>query len=259
MAKSYNDPQAPKNFDEAAKKIALNAFMACVLSLVIYMSILFVFRSIGNPKIIGYTEFESIVDDNANAVDEKRTTYYFKDGEDAVIPESDDTHYYNKIYTNDPFPEILSQILSCSVFTLMIYSIAWGFGDHRRNEVNFGRAKRNKLEGAKLGVYSSVFSLMAYLLMILAKIFGGMRFAMTVFGLVNSSFLPLLNAFVYNEHGTYGLTAIIGNSPDDLSWGGLAVMLLPIFYKVLVCFVAYELGYKGISIKEKLIYKPNNN
>ena len=67
MAKSYNDPQAPKNFDEAAKKIALNAFMACVLSLVIYMSILFVFRSIGNPKIIGYTEFEIILDDKGNA------------------------------------------------------------------------------------------------------------------------------------------------------------------------------------------------
>lgn len=257
MSKSYNDPQAPKNFDDAAKKIALNAFMACVLSLVIYMSILFVFRSIGNPKIIGYTEFEIILDDKGNAVDEKGKTYYFKDSEDAVIPDSDETHYYNKIYTNDAFPEILSQILTCAVFTLMIYSIAWGFGDHRRNEVNFGRANRNKLEGIKLGIYSSVFSLMAFLLMVLAKIFGGMKFAMSVFGLVNLSFLPLLNSLVYNEHGTYGLTAILVNSPDDISWLGLAVMLLPILYKVMVCFIAYELGFRSISLKEKIIYKPN--
>ncbi len=255
MAKSYNDPQSPKTFDEAAKKIALNAFMACILSLIIYMSVLFVFRSIGNPKIIGYTEFETILDEEGNAISEKGTSYYFDEGDEAKIPEPDETHYYNKIYTNDAFPEVLSQILCVSVFTLMIYSIAWGFGDHRRNEVNFGKARRNKIEGIKLGVYSSVFSLLAYLMMLLAKIFGGMRFAMPVFGLVNSSFLPLLNAFVYNEHGTYGLTAVLRNTPEDLSFTGLAVMLLPIVYKVAVCYVAYELGYRGISIKEKIIYK----
>ena len=255
MAQNNNDPQSPKTFDEAAKKIALNAFMACVLSLVIYMSILFVFRSIGNPKIIGYTEIEQIVDDKGNTVEEKGTTYYFKEGEKVVIPEADDTHYYNKIYTNDAFPEILSQVLSAIVFALMIYTVAWGFGDHRRNEVNFGKAQRNKLEGIKLGIYSSVFSLLAYLMMLIAKIFGNMKFAMAVFGLVNSSFLPLLNAFVYNEHGTYGLTAILGNTPDDLSYLGLAVMLLPIIFKVTVCYVAFELGYRGISVREKIIYK----
>ncbi len=258
MARNYNDPQAPKNFDDAAKKIALNAFMACVLSLVIYMSVLFVFRSIGNPVIVGYTEFEIILDEEGNATNEKGTTYYFKDGEEAVIPESDDTHYYNKIYTNDAFPEILSQILTCLVFTLMIYTVAWGFGDHRRNEVTFGRAKRDKLEGVKLGIYSSVFSLLAYLLILIAKLGANFGFAMSVFGLVNSCFLPLLNAFVYNEHGTYGLTAILGNTPNDLSWTGLVVMLLPILYKVLVCYTAYELGYRGISLKEKIIYKNKN-
>ncbi len=257
MASNYNDPQAPKTFEDAAKKIALNAFMACVLSLVIYISVLFVFRSIGNPKIIGYTEFEIIVDDDGNAIDEVGTTYYFEDGEEAVIPESDDTHYYNKIYTNDAFPEVLSQILTVLVFTLMIYTVAWGFGDRRRNEVAFGRATRNKLEGAKLGVYSSVVSILAYILMLIAKLGVSIRFAMPIFGLVNSCFLPLFNAFVSNKHGTYGLTAVIGNAPDDLSWVGLSVMLLPILYKVLVCFVAYELGYKGISIKEKIIYKNN--
>lgn len=255
MSREYNDSQSPKSFDEAAKKIALNAFMACVLSLVIYMSVLFVFRSIGNPKIIGYTEFEIILDEEGNATDEKGTTYYFKDGEEPAIPEPDDTHYYNKIYTNDAFPEVLSQLLTCIVFTLMIYTVAWGFGDHRRNEVTFGRAKRNRLEGAKLGLYSSVFSLLAYLLMLISKLGADFGFSMSVFGLVNASFLPLLNAFVYNEHGTYGLTAVLGNTSDDLSWTGLIIMLLPILYKILVCYCAYELGYRNISIKEKIIYK----
>lgn len=257
MARSYNDPPAPKSLEEAAKKIALNAFMACVLSLIIYMSVLFVFRSIGNPKIVGYTEFEVIVDKDGNATDEKSTSYYFKDGEEAVIPESDDTHYYNKIYTNDAFPEVLSQILTVTVFTLMIYTVAWGFGDHRRNEITFGRAKRNKFEGITLGVYSSVVSILAYVLMLIAKLGVSIGAAMPIFGLVNSCFLPLFNAFVYNEHGTFGLTAVLGNSPEDLSWTGFAVMLLPIIYKVLVCYVAYELGYRGISIKEKIIYKNN--
>lgn len=259
MAKNYNDPQTQKTFDDAAKKIALNAFMACVLSLVIYISVLFVFRSIGNPVIVGYTEFEITLDNEGNATGEKSSTYYFKNGEEPIIPESDETHYYNKIYTNDAFPEILSQILTCSVFTLMIYSVAWGYGDHRRNEVSFGKAKRDKLEGVKLGICSSVFSLLAFLLMLIAKLGANFVFAMPVFGLVNSCFLPLLNAFVYNEHGTYGLTAILGNTPSDLSWLGLIVMLLPIIYKVLVCYAAYELGYKGISLKEKMIYKSKNN
>ncbi len=255
MAKNYNDAQAPKNFTDASKKIALNAFMACILSLIIYMSVLFVFRSIGNPKIIGYTAFEIIVDDNGNATEEKGETFYFQEGEEAVIPESDETHYYNKIYTNDAFPEILSQILTATVFALMIYTVAWGYGDHRRNEVAFGHARRDKFEGIKLGIYSSVVSILAYCIILIAKLGVNIAFAMPLFGLVNSSFLPLLNAFVYNEHGTYGLTAVLGNTAIDLSWVGMLIMLIPILYKIIICYVAYELGYKSISVKEKIIYK----
>ncbi len=256
MANSNYGESFPKTFSSASKKVALNAFMAAVLGIIIYMSVLLIFRTIGTPKIVGYVTYEITLDKEGRAESEKAAaSYYFKDGEETKLPQSDKTHKYSPIYTDDAFPEVFSQILMLAVYSIMIYNVAWGYGAHTKNEVTFGHRKRDKFEGAKVGLASSVVYYIALLLLILAKLGSGFKQALGLFGLVNASFLPLFNEMVYNEHGTFGLIAITSNTPADISWVGVLIMLLPLLYKVLLCFAAYELGYRGISLKERIMYK----
>ena len=156
----------PKSFSEAVRKIAVNSFVAAVLCILIYMSVLFVYRQVGNPKIIGYVEYVQTLDAEGKVVsEEKKDTYYFKEGEKAVVPQADKTHYYNNLYTNDTFPEVFSQILMLCVTSVMVYSVAWGYGAYQKNEISYGHAERDKLKGVKLGLTSSFMFIITYILL----------------------------------------------------------------------------------------------
>ncbi len=252
----YETDNYPKTFGEAVKKIMSNSCLAAVLCIIVYMSVLFIYRSVGNPSVIGYTKTVMEFNSDGEAISEKQTqTYYFKDDENREVPESTESVYYNKIYGKDAFPEVFSGILMFVVTTFMIYSNAWGFGSHSNNSDKIANRQHNMFIGIKLGLFSSGAFFVSYLVMLLSKILYPVKFAMTLFGFVNASYLPLLNMFVENKNGTVGLVAVLNNSPSDFSWTGMFVMIIPLLIKIVVCFVGYELGYRNVSIKEKIIYK----
>ncbi len=252
----YETDNYPKTFGEAVKKIMSNACLAAVMCIIVYMSVLFIYRSVGNPTVIGYTKTVMEFNSDGEAVSEKQTeTYYFKDGDKKEVPESTDSVYYNKLFGKDAFPEVLSQILLFIVSTVLIYSNAWGFGSHSNNSDKIAGKKHNIFTPIKLGVYSSGAYIISYLIMIIAKLFYPFNFALSLFGLVNAAYLPLLNLFVYNPNGTVGLVAVLNNSPSDFSWFGMLIMLIPFIIKIATCVIGYELGYRNISIKDKIIYK----
>ena len=261
MARSNGAEIYPKSFEEAVRKVAFNAFMAAVLGIIIYMSVLFLFRTVANPTIIGYIEHVQQVDDKGNVVSEKRSEpYFFKDGEKPIVPKEDNTHYYNVLYTNDTFPEVLSLILMVSVSLIMIYNVAWGFGAYEHNTVGLGTTTRDKLRGVKVGLASSFMFGISYLLLILAKLGIPIKFALGFFGLVIGTYLPLYNAVISSKYGVFGLTAILNSNIesitiDNISFVGILVMLIPLIIKVLVCYIGYEFGFKQFSIREKLLYK----
>lgn len=252
----YETDNYPKTFGEAVKKIMSNACLAAVMCIIVYMSILFIYRSVGNPTVIGYTKTVMEFNNDGEAISEKQTeTYYFKEGDKREVPESTDSVYYNKLYGKDAFPEVFSQILLFIISSFLIYSNAWGFGSHSNNSDKIANRKQNPLIPIKLGIYSSGAYFISYIIMVIAKLCCPFNFALSLFGLVNAAYLPILNMFVDNPNGTVGLVAVLNNSPSDFSWLGMLVMLLPLLLKVLICFIGYELGYKNISIKDKIIYK----
>lgn len=252
----YETDNYPKTFGEAVRKIMSNACLAAVMCIIVYMSILFIYRSVGNPTVIGYTETVMEFNSDGEAVSEKQTnTYYFEKGEEVKVPESAEGRYYNKIYGKDLFPEVFSAILMFIIASFMTYSNAWGFGSHSNNSDKIANKKHSVFTGIKLGVFSSGAFFASYLVMLLAKLFYPFNFALSLFGLVNAAYLPLLNAFVENPYGTVGLVAVLNNSPNDFSWIGMLVMLVPLVIKTIICFIGYELGYRNISLKEKIVYK----
>ena len=245
-----------KSFSEATRKIATNSFVAAVLCILIYMSVLFVYRQVGNPKIIGYVEYVQTLDENGEVISEKRNdTHYFKEGEEAVVPKADTTHYYNKLYTNDTFPEVLSQILMFCVSSVMIYSVAWGYGAYQKNEITYGHAVRDKLRGLKLGISSSFMFILSYILLIFSKIGLSLKFAFPLFGLVNASYLPLFNSLIDAKYGAYSLVGIMSYNIDDISIFSIGIMIIPFIIKLIVCYLGYELGLRQISIKDKIMFK----
>lgn len=252
----YETDNYPKTFGEAVRKIMSNACLAAVMCIIVYMSILFIYRSVGNPTVIGYTQTVMEFNSDGEAISEKQTkTYYFKDGDNKEVPESTESTYYNKLYGKDAFPEVFSQILMFIISAFMIYSNAWGFGSHSNNSDKIAGRKHNAFTGIKLALFSSGAFFISYLVMLFSKLAVSFNFAMSLFGLVNASYLPLLNAFVENANGTTGLVAVLNNSPNDFSWVGMLVMLIPLAIKIIICFIGYELGYRNISIKEKIIYR----
>ncbi len=103
-------------------------FMAAVLGIVIYMSVLFIYRSAGNPKIIGYTTTITSVDKDGNKTDTTGESYYFKDGEKHDIPKSNDSTKYSPLLHSRCFPRgAFSNSYFFIVSTLMVYSVAWDF------------------------------------------------------------------------------------------------------------------------------------
>ena len=193
----YETDNYPKTFGEAVKKIMSNAVLTAFVCIIVYMSILFIYRSVGNPTVIGYTKTVMEFNSDGEAISEKQTVaYYFKDGENREVPENTDTVYYNKLYGKDAFPEVLSQILMFIVCTFLIYNNAWGFGSHNNNSDKIEGKKHSILIPIKLGIYSSGAYFISYVIMLIAKLFYPFNFALSVFGLVNAAYLPLLNAFV---------------------------------------------------------------
>ena len=186
-------------------------------------------------------------------------SYYFTEDEEHVLPKADDTHYYGEIYGWDAFPEILSQTLMFFIAAIFVYDAAWSFGSARKNAVSFGRVKRDKIEGVRLGVCSSIVGIFAYVVLVLQKIGLPFGFAFRLFATVNSTYLPLFNSVVITEREISGITAITGKMDMDISVVGLFIMLIPILLKVIICFIGYEFGFRQISLKDKILYKRESN
>ena len=258
MAKNYNDASAPKSFSEAVRKVWVNAVAAGILSIIIYVSLGVVFKTVA-PNYVGYQP--AIVDEEGHRVKDGGFIP-FEDGE-VSFPETD----HDKGYGITVSQEMVSLIFMGTVFTLMIYSVMWAYGDHQRNSVSIGQTKHDKYEGVKVGALSSIVSILALAFTLISKLLSCftsinlMPLSLSCLSFSNFTFMPILKPFV-----TVPDITIFSRDPSidrmlfgcsDISWLGIAVMVVPIIYKILICHLAYNLGYRQISIKEKIVYKNN--
>ncbi len=248
-----SDNYSTSSFSAAAKSVTIKSFLSGVLCLIVYMSILLIYRGIADPNVAGYTETTY----NPKTKETKYTVYYFEKGEE-TLPKGDENSSYSPIYGKDAFPEIATQIISLIVFCLMIYDVAWNYGSHQSNAFSFGRTKRDYFESVKLAVCGSFVGIVAYILLLVSRFVSGINWALPVFSAVNSAFLPYLNCFLQFTDKPYapsGLTVITQSNSLEISTLGIVAMLLPFIIKIIVCVIGYELGFRQISLKDKILYK----
>ena len=140
--------------------------------------------------------------------------------------------------------DILSSICMLLILAAFPYSIVWSKGDRDKNSVNFGHMQEDKLRGLKVGLISAVPAGIAYVVLLVSKIFDVLPGYVFLYRLGNVPFLPFLNAIIPD---TVKTTA-------QVPWGSIAAMLVCVIFVPAICCLAYFLGYKQISLTEKFIY-----
>ena len=144
----------------------------------------------------------------------------------------------------------LSANLICFAFTFVTllflnYNRIWTLGTSD-NKVKFGRVKEDKLKGLKIGLISSIPSLLLFVLAVLSR-FGFLpQVLFSIYKLANFHLFSI-NNIIFGTEATIALSQIP-------VWK-FAVAFLPLLILPAICTVAYVLGYKDISLKEKFIYK----
>lgn len=152
--------------------------------------------------------------------------------------------YFFMIPVNTQLPWVvpIMQGILILMFTCSIYIPFWEYGDKDNNLVAFDRKPKDMLRGVKISVFTVLPYVLASVFLFLYKL-GVQSWALLIYRIVNVQFIYIIDYLVDIE-----------NISQTSWWSVLLCMILP-FYTVIVAEIAYILGFKEISIKEKLIYK----
>ena len=135
-----------------------------------------------------------------------------------------------------------SQIILIGLFVVSIYVPFWEFGYNDRNYVNINKKKEDILQGTKIGFLISIPYFVTSFLMILVRL--------NVVKWLSYLFL------VFNSYFYYFIDSMIAKPDPALTpWWIIAVFVVMPLFIPFVSSIGYVLGYKEISIKEKLLYK----
>lgn len=128
----------------------------------------------------------------------------------------------------------------------MVYTEMWKTGDSERNLADFGHVIPDAFKGFKIGLVASLPLIIAY---------AGLLFCKA--GIIPDSYYNIYR--LLNSHVFLLITSILGAQPslDGTSWFKVILSVLTVFVIPLICELGYILGARGISIKEKIIYKSN--
>lgn len=223
-------------------------YIICVLtSLVIVFSLAFVFTTASTAEI-GYTVYAT--DEQGNA--KELYTHMNADGEDTKMQEYEEQGLELKkigIYSElGGAPRaammIISQICTLGTVFLFMYGKVYYVGDSDANKVAFERIKYDRFKGFKMGAVPAVFSLVFYVWLVLGKLGIGGDISLAVFRLIN------YHLFAYCQL-IFGDTASVA----ELGWGSIIAAFLTVVLIPIICQMCYILGYKRISVFEKLVFK----
>lgn len=233
---------------KVGSKILLKLLVVVVLDFFLCISISVLCIG-GFTENIGYDAYGYI---NEGDQSEYLYTYYNEDGEDTKKAEYETQGY--TVVTNSIRSElsgkgqatylIVTQIFCLFILIAFVYSPVYELGFKESNLVRFKHAEQDLLRGLKIGVIADGFFILTYIGLVISKFLSPE---------MPTSIYKLLNSYAYSI-----IEVISGNAKvGELSVGKLVLLGLPLIIVPAVATVGYILGYKGISLSEKLIYKKN--
>lgn len=225
----------------------VKCIIASIMCLFVYISIQFIAVAVYTQEI-GYTIYEVVDNQRGEAL----YTHYFADGEDLKIKEYEGKDIkVEKISVRSTLTDkqsrnadIIAQVFCFCIIGAILYGRIWSIGTADNNKVKFSRMEEDKLRGLKIGSIATIPSVIVYLLLILARLGVAPNILFSVYKLCNVHIFGYLNVL-------FGSKTLVA----DLPVYKIAIAALPLVFVPLLCAVAYILGYKDISLSEKIIYK----
>ncbi len=180
--------------------------------------------------------------------------YYYADGDDTKLAEYEtDEYIVNKSTKKSELTKgentafyFITQLFCMIMLIMFIYPNLWDRGTRDNNLVSFGHAAEDKLKGLKVGLIAIIPAVIFFIFLFVTKSNLMAKLPVGILRLIFSS--------------TYSLNYLIcGNTMTvgELSYIQLIFMMLLNLLVPAIAFASYILGYKNISIGEKLVYKKN--
>lgn len=141
--------------------------------------------------------------------------------------------------------DIIIQILMATLFIVFPYSHLWDQGDRDHNSVQFGHMAEDKWRGLKIGLLASIPAFAAFLLLIVFKAAQLVPQYVVYYRWINVCFWSIFNFFIPTS--VLELSAV--------SWAAVPAMLIILAVLPLMTHIGYTLGYRQISIRDKIVYK----
>lgn len=267
-----SDLSAPRN--KSNFKLAAHVFLytvfAAILNIVMYLSVMFIAEYL-TTKTIGTriyqiengseTVVSEIYNDTGSNVENSEVSSELSSAvsstdaaQQAVASDSSNTSETSsfrseQIRTSMPGSvnssvNILAQVLMIILLFSMPYAKIWPQGDRDCNSVNFGHMDKDMLRGLKIGLMAGIPSFIFYFILLICKIGKMLPDYYSLYRYLNISFLPLLNMI---QKENVWLTG-------EVPWSILLILLLTLTVVPFSCFIAYILGFKQISVSEKIMY-----
>lgn len=241
-----------KDIIKKSLKVFYLMFVANIMSFFLIISFNVITVAVFTEEI-GYTAYGT-TQENQESVE--LYTHYFKDGEDTKKQE-----YEAKGYTittpsirSNPSrtTNIVLKLVSCVICTTMVvailYTEMWRYGDKDRTAVKYKNQKEQKYKGFIVGAFSTSPALLLLIVLTIFKSGFSKTFPLLIYGFLNTYLYDLINL-------------IAGNAQyfGDFALWQIFVILLMLTIIPIACGISYYLGYKSISVSEKLVYKSNKN
>lgn len=227
-------------------------FIANIMSFFLVISFN-VITTVGFTEEIGYTAFGTM---NKDDKPEELYKHYYKDGEDTKLKEYEEKGYTittpalrsTLSKTEDIVSKTIAGVICIAMAICVIYTEIWKYGDKERTSVKYKNQKEQLGKGFLVGIIASIPAII--LLFVLTVLKSG--FAKT---------LPLLTYAMLNTY-LYDFIYLIANGAKffgDFNLLQILLILLLLTIIPIACGISYILGYKGISISEKIVYKNKKN
>ena len=234
---------------KSGSKIMLKCVAAVVMCFIVFAS-MFLLCSYIFTNDIGYDVYVYNEEKEEFVLE---YTYYYSDGAvDERLEELDNNEaVYRKLQVRSELEGfgyyltvVITQLFSLIILFSLLYIDMWKIGDKERNLSEFGHIQADNLKGLKIGLFASIPFFLFYVLLILCKL-----------GILPDGYYSAYR--ILNSHVFVLLTELLGAQPtlETTGWINLIASSLLLFIIPLMCHIGFYLGYKGILIKEKLIYK----
>lgn len=229
-------------------KLAGKVFLRTILSTILCVFMFFSMSvlSLGIlGKNVGYTIYETAENGEQIVVEE----HTYAPGEKEIKKEDLPSGQYMEHIREVPDGvqtgvDIVVQIMMLFIVGAFPYGMLWSLGDRDANGVRFHRQKPQLWRGLLIGLLGNIPHFILYILLLLSKFGVVSPGYLGIYRLLNIPLLPYINGILANS------TTL---TSDASVWQLLGI--LPVVLVIpAVCCVAYILGYKEISLRERATY-----